>query len=92
MNNIWNRYDTLLELVEALAEHEGAIASEDELSEKFDNEIMPHILEQYGKPGIEFEDTDLVIQAFNDWTDGLCKDGEIHQAQYDNYEYVGEWS
>ena len=83
--------ENLLAMVELYAEEINAIASEDELSEKFDDEIMPLLLEQSGQKGQKFSDQDLVNQAFNVWTDGLCKDGEIHPEQYNSYCYVGEW-
>lgn len=83
----WNNFDSLLEIVEALAEHEGWISSEDELSERFDEEIAPLVIEQYGE-----DDTDAMNQSFNDWSDSLCKDGEIHTEQYNQYGYAGKYS
>ena len=82
----------LLELVECYAIENDLPSCEEDLSERFDNDVMPSILETHGEPGISFEDTDMATQAFNDWADGLCKDGEIHDEQYSNYAYVGEWS
>lgn len=87
----WNRVD-LLEIVECFAEGEGWISDEEALSARFDEEVMPGILETHGKRGVAFEDTGLINEAFGSWTDGLCKDGEIHPEQYSKYEYVGEWS
>ena len=91
MTNKW--YDeTYLEAIELLAEYEGLISSEDELSEAFDEGILPGILAAHGQPGVEFTDTIMIEQAFNDWTDGLCKKGQLHPEQYDNYTYVGKFS
>ena len=87
---LWND-ENLLDMVELYAIECAAISSEDQLSEKFDDEIMPLLLEQYSQKGQEFSDQDLVNQAFNDWTDSLCKEGEIHPEQYNSYCYVGEW-
>jgi hypothetical protein len=84
--------ENLLDMVELYADECGLIDSEDALSERFDDEVMPGILETYGKPGVEFEDTDMVTQEFNDWTDMLCKEGEIHPEQYNQYGYVGKYS
>lgn len=85
--NSWKNV-SLLEMVEAYAEQEGLlIDSEEALSEKFDNEIAPMVVEQYGE-----DDTDAMNQAFNDWSDGLCKDDEIHPEQYNRYGYVGKYS
>lgn len=75
---------TILELAEAFAEENGLIASEDELSERFDEEILPLVIEQYSE-----DDNIAIREAFNDWSDSLCKDGEIHESQYNTYCYVG---
>jgi hypothetical protein len=79
----WNRVD-LLEMVELYAEDNGGIASEEELSERFDSEVLPDVIEAYGE-----DDEPAISEAFNNWTDMLCKDGEIHPEQYDKYCYVG---
>lgn len=86
MSDNWNRID-LLELVELYASDNGMIASETELSELFDSQIAPLVIAQYGEG-----DSVAMNEAFNDWTDMLCKDGIIHPEQYDNYCYVGKWS
>jgi hypothetical protein len=80
----WDRAD-LLEMVELFAEDNNEIATEAELSKRFDEEILPLVLETYGE-----DDSVAINQAFNDWSDSLCKDGEIHPAQYDAYCYVGK--
>lgn len=82
----WNSVD-LLEMVELFAEDNGWVSSEDELSARFDDEISLFVIKQYGE-----DDTDAIKQAFNDWTDMLCKDGEIHEEQYNDYSYVGKYS
>ena len=79
--------EDLLEMVELYAEECGLIDSEDMLSERFDEEIAPLIIEQYG-----VDDEPAMSEGFNDWSDGLCKDGIIHSEQYDQYYYVGKWS
>ena len=84
--------ENLLEMIELYANEMGYISSEQELSDLFDQEIMPVILSQYAKPGEDFTDQDMIDQAFNDWTDSLCKDGEIHPEQYNKYVYVGKYS
>ena len=33
-----------------------------------------------------------VINRYNDWSDSLCKAGEIHSEQYNNYCYIGKYS
>jgi hypothetical protein len=79
----WDRVD-LLEMVELYAEDNGLIASEDELSKRFDEEVLPLVVEEYGE-----DDEPAISEAFNNWTDSLCKDGELHPEQYDKYCYVG---
>lgn len=79
----WNQVE-LLELVELFAEDNDLIASEEELSERFDEEILPHVIEEYGE-----DDQPAINEAFNNWTDSLCKDGLLHETQYNSYCYVG---
>ena len=92
----WND-ETHLECVEALASENGWVSSEDDLSELFDEELAPHIIMaavEAGtyRPGDEWTDTDMMNEAFNDWTDMLCRDGEIHPIQYNVYCYTGKYS
>jgi hypothetical protein len=79
----WNRVD-LLDMVESYAVDFGGIASEEELSARFDSEVLPDVIEAYGE-----DDEPAISEAFNNWTDMLCKDGEIHPEQYNSYCYVG---
>jgi hypothetical protein len=87
MNNIWNKYDNLLSIVEELATWEGAISSEEELSELFDSSILPMVVDQYSE-----DDTVAINEAFGNWADSLVSDGTLHEVQYENYEYVGKLS
>jgi len=84
--------EDLIGMVELYAEEVGAIASEDELSEKFDEEVAPTIIETHGEKGVEFTDSIMMTEEFNNWADALCKEGEIHPIQYNDYGYVGEYS
>ncbi len=79
--------ENLLDMVELYAYEMGYIADEEELSERFDADIAPQIIEQYGE-----DDEPAMNEAFNNWSDSLCKDGDIHPEQYNNYCYVGEWA
>lgn len=79
--------ETLLEMVELYADTVGIISTEDELSELFDESIAPLVIEQYGE-----NDEPAMSEAFNNWSDSLCKDGEIHPAQYSEYCYVGKYA
>ena len=81
----WND-ESYLEVVEKLAEYEGFIPSEEELSQKFDEEVALLVIAEYGE-----NDRIAIRVAFNDWSDALCKDGEIHPEQYNSYCYVGRY-
>ena len=83
--------ENLLQMVELYASEMGFICTEDELTEKFEYGILPSILEEFGKPGVEFTDTVMVNEVFSNWSDSLCKDGEIHPEQCNNYCYVGRF-
>ena len=85
MNN-WNHYSTL-EIIEALAEHESLISSEEELSERFD-EILTVEQKHIYREG----DEGMLNEDFSNFSDSLCKGGEIHSEQYNDYCYVGEFA
>ena len=53
--------------------------------ETFTTEILPGIQEQYEQDGIP--DGPARREAWNDWTDGLCKDGQISDWQYANWDH-----
>ena len=82
----WKRVN-LLDMVELYAEDNNMISSEAKLSEVFDEDVAQNVIEQYGA-----DDTVAMNEAFNDWTDMLCKDGVIHEVQYSEYCYVGKYS
>jgi len=48
--------------------------------DEFKRDILPIIVQQYGK-----NDKPAISQAWNDYTDMLCKDGQITQRQYDTW-------
>lgn len=83
MNN-WTGMN-LLEIVEGLAKREGMISDEEELSGRFDN--MMDECHEYPE---HFTPTDIRT-FFNDWSDEVCKEGEIHEEQYNQYGYVGRF-
>lgn len=76
-----------LGLVEEWASDCGLISSEEELSAVFDEEIAPLVIEQYGE-----NDEPAISEAFNNWSDGLCRGGVLHELQYENYCYVGKYA
>jgi len=51
--------------------------------DSFETGILPSIIETYEQDGIE--DWPARREAWNNWTDGLCKDGEISDWQYENW-------
>ena len=77
----------LLDIVEEFASSNNLISSEDELSERFDEEVLPYVIECYGE-----DDEPAINEAFSNWMDSLCKEGELHEEQYNQYEYVGRLS
>ena len=81
---------TELELVEAYIQElyrplSTVYADEQILSEAFDN-----MLEEF--KDINTEDETMINEMFNDWTDSQCKEGNLHEVQYNNYCYVGKYS
>ena len=79
--------DGTIYIVETFAEANNLIDSEEALSELFDEEIAPLVIEQYGE-----NDIPAMSESFNNWSDSLCKDGELHSIQYHEYCYVGKYS
>jgi hypothetical protein len=84
----WDNVE-LLELVECYAESEVlcgnvVICDEAELSKRFDDEFEEFLAEHR-------DDEPMINETFNNWTDGLCKDGLLHPEQYDKYGYVGKY-
>jgi len=75
----------LLEAVELWATENGLIDSEQELSDRFDEEYLPHIIEQYGE-----DDQPAIEEGFSNWSDKLCKDDQLHDVQSSLYVYVGK--
>ena len=73
-----------LELAEFYAEENGLIENAEELGEMFDRDVLPAVVEQYGK-----DDYPAIREAFNNWTDSLCRDGQLAESQYQEYTYQG---
>ena len=79
--------EDLLGMVELYASENGLIADEAELSYLFDKTVLPDIVAAYGE-----DDEPAINEGFCNWSDMLCKDGEIHPIQYDQYCYTGKLS
>ena len=58
--------------------------NEQELTDLFNETLLPAIIKVYGE-----SDKVAIRTAFNDWTDALCKDGYISEEQYNDYCYLG---
>ena len=82
--------ESLIEMVELYAEEMALIASEYELSELFDSDIMPLLIESQGQSVTD--DEVMINEEFSSFADGLCKEGVIHPEQYRNYCYIGNHS
>ena len=74
-----------LELVEEFASDNNLIDSEQALSDLFDESFEDFLHENR-------DDRIMISETFNNWSDGLCKDGQLHSVQYHNYCYVGKYS
>lgn len=89
MNN-WNNID-LIEIIEAYASDNNLIASEEELSERFDEMIKECSSPEDLMTFENGDDLPMINETFNNWTDSLVSDGELHPEQYRLYTYVGEF-
>ena len=88
--NDWTKADDLnkdLESIEDIASDNDMIASEQELSDLFDSDIAPIVLES-----CDSDDHIAFNEAFCNWTDSLCQDGVIHPIQDAEYCYIGKYS
>ena len=54
-----------------------------EADRMFAEHVMPYVVGQYEQDGIP--DYPARSQAWNDWTDSLCKDGLITGRQYNDW-------
>jgi len=78
---------SLLEIIEEYAEANDLISSEIELSEVFDEQIAPDVIDMYGK-----DDAVAISEEFSYFADALVIEGDLHIEQYNSYEYVGKYS
>ena len=76
----------ILELAEALQHEFGGIECEQDLSDRFDSEVMSEV-----DCACEIDEV-AVNEDFSNWADSLREEGEIHESQYEAYGYVGEYS
>jgi hypothetical protein len=79
-----------LTVVESFGNDYGLIASEKELSERFDEDVLPSLREHW----IQYSDSPdypVINEAFNNWKDALREAGTIHELQDNEYCYVGKY-
>ena len=87
---------SLLELVEELASYEHLPASEEELSERYDEYLND--LDGCSACGTNhtlaaLQDDEVALnEDFSNYKDMLCTEGVIHEEQVSQYSYVGEYS
>ena len=55
--------------------------TEEQVQEMFEEFVLPSVVKDYGA-----DDEIAIRTAFNDYTDFLCKEGEISEEQYDTME------
>ena len=66
-----------------MSERLDTVITFDEACDIFRNHILPMVIEQYEADGIK--DGPARRETWNDWTDMLCKDGQISDWQYMNW-------
>ena len=63
-----------------MSERLDTVITFDQACEIFREDILPYVIERYESDGIK--DGPARREAWTDWTDGLCKDGQISDWQY----------
>lgn len=59
------------------------VITRDEAIIRFEAEVLPLIIEEFEQDGVP--DIPARSEAFSDWTDALCEDGEISEWQCNNW-------
>ena len=71
-NNILEDWEN--EMIEDTEAYEDLVAD-------FKENIEPSVITQYGT-----DDIIALSEAWNNWTDALCKEGRLTESQYDNWD------
>ena len=66
-----------------MANNLDSVMTRDQAIEIFDNEILPMVVQHYEQDGVP--DIPARCEEFNNWTDAMCKDGQISDWQYKNW-------
>lgn len=80
--------EAMLARVEAYQEDTNGIDSEEALSSRFDSFIDD--ISAYDRTILD--DGPMMRECFNNWTDSLCRDGELHPLQYHQYCNIGKYA
>jgi hypothetical protein len=59
------------------------VMTRDQAVNEFEMFVLPTVIEHYEQDGII--DGPARREAWNNWTDGLCKDNQISDWQYENW-------
>ena len=59
------------------------VMTRDEAIEQFDNYVLPIVIQLHEQDGQI--DECARSEAWNNWTDAMCKDGQISDWQYENW-------
>lgn len=62
-----------------------SVMTRDEAIVQFQEYVLPFVQDEYEQDGRP--DWPARREAWNNWTDGLCKDGEISDWQYENWSH-----
>ncbi len=68
-----------------MASNLDTVMTRDQAIEIFDNHILPIVKQNMEQDGVP--DIPARCEAFNNWTDAMCKDGQISDWQYDNWSH-----
>ena len=59
------------------------VMTRDEAIQQFEDFVLPYVIETFEQDGQP--DKPARREEWNNWTDGLCKEGIISDWQYDNW-------
>ena len=68
-----------------MSERLDTVITFDQACEIFREDILPYVIERYESDGIKAGPARR--ETWNDWTDSLCKNGQISDWQYANWSH-----
>ena len=68
-----------------MSERLDTVITFDQACEIFREDILPYVIERYESDGIK--DGPARRETWNNWTDSLCKNGQISDWQYANWSH-----